>query len=247
MVEQPSDAAAGLWLGDDSWATGGSLASMGITHRLQCNMRDADSRRWMSIHWMCDCEACVPRASTNALDELVACPLSAVTDGDVQTVEPPPAPHQAQRPVSLEMSVDETSGGVIHAYLPLFDDEPFARDHAGPLLRAGARFIHEIVDLNGGRIYVHCEKGCSRSPSVVAQYLVEFRGYTLLQAAEFLKARRCRTSPNGGFLDALLRNERQAASGGESDPAQVQAAFRRPWLDDFRAGLVRPQPVDRIL
>merc|ERR1712232_1509586 len=128
----------------------------------------------------------------------------------------------------------------------------------------------------GGRVYVHCEKGCSRSPSVVVQFLMEFRGFALLQAADFLKSRRCRVSPNGGFIDALVLNEQQlrregrlledcaaerADTTGETCPetetpavaaspnytSDVIAVFRRPWLSDFRAGRVKPQPVDRIL
>mmetsp|Transcript_97548 Transcript_97548/g.303846 ORF Transcript_97548/g.303846 Transcript_97548/m.303846 type:complete len:293 (+) Transcript_97548:33-911(+) len=142
------------------------------------------------------------------------------------------------------------AGAVIHGYLPLFDDDPFAREHAAPLLQEGARFIHEALDLSGGRVYVHCEKGCSRSVSVVAQYLVEFRSLSLPEVATLLKARRCRASPNGGFIDALARNERMLGgpdSSCEGAAEEALAAFRRPWLADFRAGRVRPRPVDRIL
>merc|ERR1712039_695320 len=104
---------------------------------------------------------------------------------------------------------------------------------------------------------------------------MEFRGFTLLQAAEFLKSRRCRVSPNGGYVDALVANEKQlreeghllgndmmltdcngtqiaidtagCSSSAASDFSDVISVFRRSWLSDFRAGRVKPKPVDRIL
>jgi len=154
-------------------------------------------------------------------------------------------------PDSRDAADGAEAGGIVFGYLPLFDDDPFARAHAAPLLREGARFIHEVLDGRGGRIYVHCEKGCSRSASVVAQYLVEYRDFTLPEAAAFLKDRRCRVSPNGGFIEALAQNERELRRGSAGScvlaAEEALAAFRRPWLADFRAGRVRPRPVDRIL
>lgn len=267
-----SSSSAGLWLGDESWAKDPAImASMSITHRLQCNMREDDARRWMSEQW-CDCPMCPARVSLGDSDLLTTSEPALI--GDVP--RPPPAPHPVPRPPALKLSVRERvevdGTDIVDAYLPLFDDEPFAQEHAAPLLRAGARFIHEALDVQGGRVYVHCEKGCSRSPSVVAQYLVEFRGFGLVEAAEFLKAQRCRVSPNGGFVDALVKNAQELREGSaasvichaddgtgkvgmanaavestRSVSAAVIGAFRRPWLSDFRAGRVRPQPVDRIL
>lgn len=274
---------AGLWLGDESWAREPCvLVANCITHRLQCNMREEDAGYWMATQWGCDCPLCPARAFAPPLAVLAPAGGEAAQGG----AEQPSAEHLGKT-YQLSVEDEREHGGIVHAYLPLFDDEPFARAHAAPLLQAGACFIHEALDNQGGRVYVHCEKGCSRSVSVVAQYLMEFRGLSVLQAAELLKARRCRSSPNGGFVDALVRNEQRlhssvaggrdatipgmgagAGDGGAAataaTPAEeveegsgspfegassndVLAVFRRPWLSDFRAGRVKPRPVDRIL
>eukprot|EP00929_Paragymnodinium_shiwhaense_P054508 TRINITY_DN27321_c0_g1_i2.p1 TRINITY_DN27321_c0_g1~~TRINITY_DN27321_c0_g1_i2.p1 ORF type:complete len:302 (-),score=19.25 TRINITY_DN27321_c0_g1_i2:461-1321(-) len=274
----PEDVGPGLWLGDESWAKGDCLSARGITHRLQCNMREAEAQRWMATAWSCDCPLC-PAGGCASLDLDMTTP-----EGEGQHQEetlpsppPPPAPHPAPRRRQAGLSILAGSGspdgnGVIHAYLPLFDDLVFGRDHASDLLREGAGFIHTALDVEAGRVYVHCEKGCSRSPAVVVQYLVEYRGFSLEEAAALLKSRRCRASPNGGFIDALVTNSiaqrdggrpaaGQADGGGAGAGAQdvdnaeaakakseeILAIFKRSWLEDFRAGRIKPKPVDRIL
>lgn len=260
---------SGLWLGDESWALdAAAMTAARITHRLRCNMRDEDAKRWMAEQW---CPANTSLAGALELQALVVelqggLQVEKTAEGTAQEPRgsgdaldclPPPARHQAPRPPPrLDTEVD--SGGIINAYLPLFDDDPFAREHAGPLLRAGARFIHDSLDVQGGLVYVHCEKGCSRSPSVVAQYLVEFRGLTLLEAAKLLKEQRCRVSPSGGFIDALAQNawdldttrsKDSAASAAvlQTSAAEALTVFRRPWLADYRAGRIKLEKVSRIL
>lgn len=279
VVAAPTDGApgteVGLWLGDESWAKDpAAMAAQGITHRLQCNMREEDAQRWMAEQW-CDCPGCPGGARAWSWGESRAVAASgqaqpaageATAPDDTLDVPPPPVQHPVPRPqthgldIEVATAGEDGSHGVVNGYLPLFDDEPFARDHAGPLLRAGAQFIHKALDVEGGRVYVHCEKGCSRSPSVVTQYLMEFRGMPLVQAAALLKDRRCRASLNGGFVDALARNAQElgrgAAPGGETAgsedavkalSAEVLAVFRRPWLADYRAGRVKLEPVSHIV
>eukprot|EP00927_Polykrikos_kofoidii_P061268 TRINITY_DN56129_c0_g1_i1.p1 TRINITY_DN56129_c0_g1~~TRINITY_DN56129_c0_g1_i1.p1 ORF type:complete len:305 (-),score=44.29 TRINITY_DN56129_c0_g1_i1:650-1522(-) len=275
---QEDNTGAGLWLGDESLVSdSAALKALGITHRLQCNMRERDARVWMATQWDCDCPGCPRQLSNAAAAMATALNGTGSEDGEIEFdekhdsdgvfsgVPPPPQPLPVQLELSLvdrgsveaggveagDRAFGHSSGAIVHAYLPLFDDDPFARTHSAPLLRAGARFIHEALDDEHGRVYVHCEKGCSRSASVVVQYLVEFRGFSLIKAASMLKSRRCRVSPSAGFVEALAANEREQV--GETDTAalasvsDVVGVFRRSWLADFRAGRVKPKPVDRII
>eukprot|EP00928_Gymnodinium_smaydae_P076931 TRINITY_DN60031_c0_g1_i1.p1 TRINITY_DN60031_c0_g1~~TRINITY_DN60031_c0_g1_i1.p1 ORF type:complete len:264 (-),score=16.56 TRINITY_DN60031_c0_g1_i1:84-875(-) len=254
----PQPTGPGLWLGDDSLSKNpAGLAELAITHRLQCNMNTTDADRWMAENWSCDCPGCPSAVRREAF--LASFAEQQPADAKIDALSF--GEELALSMIDPDQGIlpnDET--GVVHAYLPLFDDEPFAREHGSRLLREGAKFINHVVDVLGSRIYVHCEKGCSRSASVVVQYLVEYRGMNLLQAAEYIKNRRCRVSPNGGFVEALVRNEqaclernsetgrsKRAAVSDDDYVTAIIAAFRKPWLADFRAGKVRPHPVDRII
>jgi dual specificity phosphatase 12 len=55
-------------------------------------------------------------------------------------------------------------------------------------------------------ILVHCMMGISRSPSIVANYLMRRFGYDADAALAFLKAKRRFVNPNPGFVQALRRN-----------------------------------------
>lgn len=223
-----------LWLGDKSWTEDASSAARyAWTHRLQCAMTEDDSSRWMST-WggPCDCGACPPIGEVgNAL-------------GDVEEESAPSLPTEAQYKMESSTAI-EGGNSVTVGYLPLFDDEPFCRHHAEPLLLAGSDFIAFAKSV-GAKVYVHCEKGCSRSAAVMTCYLMRYEGMSLLEAAVSLKARRVRVSPNGALVDVLARIEKHSASN-PSDIDAVNAAFKKPWLADYRAGRVRLNNVDLIM
>lgn len=66
----------------------------------------------------------------------------------------------------------------------------------------------EFIDaalLEGGTVYVHCLMGISRSPTIVAAYLIWKRGIGLEEALRILRAARPIIEPNNGFLSALLK------------------------------------------
>ncbi|KAH7883468.1 protein-tyrosine phosphatase-like protein [Phlebopus sp. FC_14] len=56
---------------------------------------------------------------------------------------------------------------------------------------------------NTGKILVHCSAGISRSPMVVAAYLMKCRGMTLKAALKQIVEARPQVSPNSGFLQQL--------------------------------------------
>lgn len=56
---------------------------------------------------------------------------------------------------------------------------------------------------SGGAVFVHCQAGQSRSPAVVAAYLMREERLTALQAVDSIRQRRPVIQPNQGFRDQL--------------------------------------------
>lgn len=75
-----------------------------------------------------------------------------------------------------------------------------------------AEFIDSAL-ITGGKVYVHCLMGISRSSTCVISYLMIKKGYTAAEAIRTVKAKRD-IHPNIGFLQQLadldnsLRRER---------------------------------------
>lgn len=67
----------------------------------------------------------------------------------------------------------------------------------------------EAVRQQGGRVFVHCCKGVSRSTSLVIAYLTWLQRCTFQDAFNFVKAARAVTNPNLGFACQLLQFQKQ--------------------------------------
>ncbi|XP_043534839.1 dual specificity protein phosphatase 13-like isoform X1 [Chiloscyllium plagiosum] len=65
-------------------------------------------------------------------------------------------------------------------------------------------YIHKALDILGGKIFVHCAFGYSRSASLVLAYLMIYHHLSLLDAVKTVTSRR-RIFPNRGFLKQLRR------------------------------------------
>ncbi|MFQ5406521.1 MAG: dual specificity protein phosphatase family protein [Candidatus Micrarchaeia archaeon] len=61
-------------------------------------------------------------------------------------------------------------------------------------LDLGVEFLQDLVERKV-KVYVHCERGHGRAPSLVAAYLVS-KGLTVAQAVDFIKTRRGVVHPN---------------------------------------------------
>ncbi|CAD2217015.1 protein-tyrosine phosphatase [Angomonas deanei] len=61
----------------------------------------------------------------------------------------------------------------------------------------------EDPTLTPPRVLVHCQKGKSRSATIVLAYLISRNGWTLNEALDYVKAKRPCIEPNIGFLGAL--------------------------------------------
>ncbi len=65
-------------------------------------------------------------------------------------------------------------------------------------------FIHMGLTKGSG-VYVHCLMGMSRSPTLVAAYLIKYHGLSDKEAIDFLVSKRPIVDPNDGFRAALAR------------------------------------------
>lgn len=63
-------------------------------------------------------------------------------------------------------------------------------------------FIDNAIT-NGGKVLVHCQKGISRSSTIVAAYLIKKKGQTTDEAIETIKKGRNCIQPNVGFKEQL--------------------------------------------
>nr|BBG62313.1 dual specificity phosphatase 1 [Tokudaia muenninki] len=85
-------------------------------------------------------------------------------------------------------------------------------------------FIDSIKDA-GGRVFVHCQAGISRSATICLAYLMRTNRVKLDEAFEFVKQRRSIISPNFSFMGQLLQFESQVlaphCSAEAGSPAMV--------------------------
>ena len=60
-------------------------------------------------------------------------------------------------------------------------------------------FIDEALS-GGGRVFVHCMRGVSRSAAIVLAWLIARKGLTVQEALDFLRSKRPIADPNEGFI-----------------------------------------------
>ncbi len=80
------------------------------------------------------------------------------------------------------------------------------KDHTAPLqkqLKAGVDFIDSLIK-NKVKVYVHCQRGHSRAPTLVAAYLIR-KGKTVKQAIGYIKKKRPVIHLNKKQVDALKK------------------------------------------
>lgn len=83
--------------------------------------------------------------------------------------------------------------------VPAFDYEGF---DMSVFFEECFEFIHEYR-VQGRNVFVHCQAGMSRSPTIVIGYLLKNEGMDYETAFEFVKKRRARIGPNKGFRTQL--------------------------------------------
>ncbi|KZW02817.1 phosphatases II [Exidia glandulosa HHB12029] len=101
--------------------------------------------------------------------------------------------------LSIGATPTKTVPGITYTRLAL-KDEPTA--DLAACVAAAAAFIDE-ARRRKGRVIVHCSAAISRSPAVVAGYLITREGYSLKRALAIIAASRPRIAPNEGFVQQL--------------------------------------------
>jgi len=89
------------------------------------------------------------------------------------------------------------------------------------MLDAGTEFIERIIQA-GGTVLVHCAKGRGRSATLVAAYLMRYRGYSYAQARELMVERRPLTNLQGRHqrvLESWITQYRDGEEGIETSNA----------------------------
>ncbi|XP_057866961.2 protein-tyrosine-phosphatase MKP1 isoform X1 [Cryptomeria japonica] len=80
----------------------------------------------------------------------------------------------------------------------------------------------EEVREQGGRVFVHCYQGVSRSTSLVIAYLMWCKGQSFEDAFQYVKAARGITNPNMGFACQLLQCQKRV----HADPLSPTSVLR---------------------
>ena len=65
-------------------------------------------------------------------------------------------------------------------------------------------FIHNSLNINeNNRILIHCKHGQSRSPTILAAYLIKYENYKVNEAITYMNSCRSKVGPNIGFIEQL--------------------------------------------
>lgn len=94
--------------------------------------------------------------------------------------------------------------GAQHLLCNVEDDE---QADLGPTFDAALPWLRDALS-GGGRVLVHCERGASRSASVVVAHLMEAQGLGVAEALALTRRGRDRARPNSGFMEQLRRRGR---------------------------------------
>lgn len=103
--------------------------------------------------------------------------------------------------VSLEEKrIDAPFGAQYYLWLPV-------KDHTAPTMKqfdVGLKFLDQIIR-DGEKVYVHCEHGHGRAPTLVAAYLALYQNMTVEEALQLIKKQRPATHPNKKQMGAIKK------------------------------------------
>ena len=94
------------------------------------------------------------------------------------------------------------------------EDDSSQAEYLGGFFETAIRFITHALKNEHARVLVHCQRGHSRSATIVLAYLMSI-GLRLEAALALLKRARPTVRPNDGFLACLERLDRQLITQGQ--------------------------------
>ena len=83
-------------------------------------------------------------------------------------------------------------------------------------------FPPELTRDRGGRVFVHCHAGISRSATVCIAYMMKYSKLSLTTAYDFVKGKRPCISPNLHFMGQLLELQHRLAAAATSESASLE-------------------------
>lgn len=109
--------------------------------------------------------------------------------------------------VSAILGLSELSNEFTYHRIPVRDVE---WEELSAYFHETADFIQNALNESpDNKVFVHCVCGVSRSATLVASWLIKYRGYKADDAVEYLKSKREVVDPNSGFLEQLRVFETQ--------------------------------------
>jgi len=108
--------------------------------------------------------------------------------------------------VTAHLPLHFETSGITYMRLPASDS---GSQNLKQYFSEAINFI-ECARASNGKVLVHCQAGVSRSPSIVAAYLISRSRKTLSEAFSFIKDRRSIVAPNINFMGQLLEFEQQS-------------------------------------
>lgn len=87
-------------------------------------------------------------------------------------------------------------------YLSLhLDDQP--QQTLYHVFEPSYKFIRDAIH-NGGTVLVHCHAGVSRAASITIYFLMKVKGWSYVEALQYLRKFRPIVNPNPGFVKQLI-------------------------------------------
>ena len=118
------------------------------------------------------------------------------------------------------------------------------REDIAPVMYSAIEFIDAAIEA-GGKVYVHCHQGVSRSTSMATAYYMWKNDLQFDEAFAHIKERRGIASPNAGFICRLLQLHKDLHPVGPPDPPRL---FRlTPFVGGPVARAVETSPLSHEL
>ena len=126
--------------------------------------------------------------------------------------------HQITHVLSLGIKPTVLDENVVYKFVDMLDVPEFS-------LRDGWEKCFCFIDTAlrvGGKVYVHCNAGVSRSPAVVIAYLMKTRRLSYEQAFCQVKQKRNAINPNPGFVQQLKQYENVTGNANSQSRYHVE-------------------------